>query len=103
MRTLLMAKRTLAGVSAVHAAPPIEFADACVDVLSGRYRHAEAMEGMALDGGFKITVNAVDYGTDYIPKIRDANGQYDGIAFHSVTGTTPWRLHPISALAAPPV
>ena len=44
-----------------------------------------------------IAVNAVDYGTDYVPKIRDANGQYDGIAFHSVTGTTPWRLHRLTA------
>ena len=70
------------------------------NAIGDLYRHAEAMEGMALDAGFKIAVNAVDYGTDYIPKIRDANGQYDGIAFHSVTGTTPWRLHPISALAA---
>ena len=70
------------------------------NAIGDLYRHAEAMEGMALDGGFKIAVNAVDYGTDYVPKIRDANGQYEGIAFHSVTGTTPWRLHPISALAA---
>jgi ABC-type transport system substrate-binding protein len=70
------------------------------NAIGDLYRHAEAMEGMALDGGFKMAVNAVDYGTDYVPKIRDANGQYDGIAFHSVTGTTPWRLHPISALAA---
>jgi peptide/nickel transport system substrate-binding protein len=70
------------------------------NAIGDLYRHAEAMEGMALDAGFKIQVSAVDYATDYIPKIRDANGQYEGIGFHSVTGTTPWRLHPISALAA---
>jgi peptide/nickel transport system substrate-binding protein len=70
------------------------------NAIGDLYRHAEVMEAMALDGGFKISVSAVDYATDYIPKIRDANGQYEGIAFHSVTGTTPWRLHPISALAA---
>jgi len=50
------------------------------NAIGDLYRHAEAMEGMALDGGFKLAVNAVDYGTDYVPKIRDANGQYDGIA-----------------------
>ena len=55
------------------------------NAIGDLYRHAEAMEGMALDGGFKIAVNAVDYTTDYIPKIRDANGQYEGIGFHSVT------------------
>jgi peptide/nickel transport system substrate-binding protein len=70
------------------------------NAIGDLYRHAEVMEAMALDGGFKISVSAVDYATDYIPKIRDANGQYEGIAFHSVTGTTPWRLHPISALTA---
>jgi peptide/nickel transport system substrate-binding protein len=70
------------------------------NAIGDLYRHAEVMEAMALDGGFKIQVNAVDYATDYIPRIRDANGQYEGIGFHSVTGTTPWRLHPISALAA---
>jgi peptide/nickel transport system substrate-binding protein len=70
------------------------------NAIGDLYRHAEAMEGMALDAGFKVTVSAVDYATDYIPRIRDANGQYEGIGFHSVTGTTPWRLHPISALPA---
>jgi ABC-type transport system substrate-binding protein len=70
------------------------------NAIGDLYKHAEALEGMAQDAGFKITLVPVDYGTDYIPKIRDANGQYEGIAFHSVTGTTPWRLHPISALTA---
>jgi ABC-type transport system substrate-binding protein len=63
-------------------------------------RSAEALEGMAQDAGFRIKINAIDYASEYIPKIRDANGQYEGVGFHTVTGTTPWRLHPISALAA---
>lgn len=63
-------------------------------------RHAEAMEGMARDAGFRIAVNAIDYATQYIPNVRDANGQYEGVGFHTVTGTTPWRMSPVSALAA---
>ena len=61
-------------------------------------RSAEALEGMAQDAGFRIKINAIDYASEYIPKVRDANGQYEGVGFHTVTGTTPWRLHPISAL-----
>jgi ABC-type transport system substrate-binding protein len=63
-------------------------------------RFAEALEGMALEAGFRASIVAEDYATEYIPKIRDGNGQYEGIGFHTVTGTTPWRLNPISALAA---
>jgi len=63
-------------------------------------RSAEALEGMAQDAGFRIKINPIDYASEYIPKVRDANGQYQGVGFHTVTGTTPWRLHPISALAA---
>jgi ABC-type transport system substrate-binding protein len=58
------------------------------------------MEGMARDAGFRIAVNAIDYATQYIPNVRDANGQYDGVGFHTVTGTTPWRMSPVSALTA---
>ena len=63
-------------------------------------RYAEALEGMALDAGFKTSVVAEDYNTVYIPKIRDGSGQYEGIGWHTVTGTTPWRMAPASALAA---
>ena len=62
-------------------------------------RYAEALEAMALDAGFKCTVVAEDYNTVYIPKIRDGSGQYEGIGWHTVTGTTPWRMAPASALA----
>jgi ABC-type transport system substrate-binding protein len=63
-------------------------------------RYAEAAEAMVLDGGFKCEVVAEDYNTVYIPKIRDGSGQYEGIGWHTVTGTTPWRVAPESALAA---
>jgi peptide/nickel transport system substrate-binding protein len=63
-------------------------------------RHSEAIEGMVGDAGFRIKVNNIDYATQYIPQIRDAQGQYEGIGFHTVTGTTPWRMSPVSALAS---
>jgi len=63
-------------------------------------RYAEALEGMSLDAGFKTSVVAEDYNTVYIPKIRDGSGQYEGIGWHTVTGTTPWRMAPASALSA---
>jgi peptide/nickel transport system substrate-binding protein len=80
-----------------------------VDVKSNRItgvqvadlaRFAEALEGMAQEAGFRFSIVAEDYATEYIPKIRDGNGQYEGVGFHTVTGTTPWRLNPVSALAA---
>jgi ABC-type transport system substrate-binding protein len=63
-------------------------------------RFAEALEGMVQEAGFKSTIVAEDYNTVYIPKIRDGNGQYEGVGYHTVTGTTPWRLSPVSALAS---
>jgi ABC-type transport system substrate-binding protein len=63
-------------------------------------RYAETIEAMVRDAGFRVTVNDIDYATQYIPQVRDANGQYEGIGFHTVTGTTPWRIHPASALAS---
>ena len=70
------------------------------NVIADLARHSEAVEGMARDAGFRIAVRDVDYATEYIPQIRDANGQYEGVGFHTVTGTTPWRMSPVSALAA---
>ena len=63
-------------------------------------RYAETIEAMVRDAGFRVTVNDIDYATQYIPQVRDANGQYEGLGFHTVTGTTPWRMHPASALAS---
>jgi peptide/nickel transport system substrate-binding protein len=63
-------------------------------------RFSEALEGMAQEAGFRFSIIAEDYATQYIPKIRDGNGQYEGVGFHTVTGTTPWRMSPVSALAS---
>ena len=41
-----------------------------------------------------------DYTKDYIPNIRDANGKFEGLGMHSVTGSTPQRIAPESDLSA---
>ena len=63
-------------------------------------RFAEALDGMTRDVGFDVRVEPIDYAVEYIPKYRDANGQYDGWAYHTVSGTTPARISPISALSS---
>ncbi len=47
-----------------------------------------------MDNGYE------DYTGGYIPKDRDASGQFDGIGYHSVTGTIPSVVSPTSALVA---
>jgi peptide/nickel transport system substrate-binding protein len=63
-------------------------------------RFAEPLDSMMKSVGITASVQPIDYATDYIPKYRDANGQYDGWAYHTVSGTTPARISPISALTS---
>ncbi len=41
-----------------------------------------------------------DYTQDYIPNNRDASGAYEGIGYHSVTGSVPSVVSPVSAMVA---
>jgi ABC-type transport system substrate-binding protein len=50
-------------------------------------RHAEALEGMVANVGIRIKINQVNYATEYIPNVRDANGQFEGIGWHTVRST----------------
>jgi peptide/nickel transport system substrate-binding protein len=63
-------------------------------------RFAEPLDSMTKDVGINAKVESIDYATDYIPKYRDANGQYEGWAYHTVSGTTPARISPVSALTS---
>jgi ABC-type transport system substrate-binding protein len=63
-------------------------------------RFAEPLDGMTQSVGITPKVQPIQYSTDYIPLYRDANGQYDGWAYHTVSGTTPARVSPVFALAA---
>jgi len=63
-------------------------------------RYGEPWAGQ-LSNLMKVNLNAqTDYTKDYIPNLRDAQGQFEGIGMHSVTGTTPQRISPESDLAA---
>jgi peptide/nickel transport system substrate-binding protein len=63
-------------------------------------RYGEPWAGQ-LQNILKVNLDAkADYTKDYIPNLRDANGQYEGLGMHSVTGTTPQRISPESDLAA---
>ena len=70
-----------------------------VDCGPGPARRGHRGHGPAMPAS-ATKVNDIDYATQYIPQVRDANGQYEGIGFHTVTGTTPWRMHPASALTS---
>lgn len=63
-------------------------------------RDTEPVIGM-LQELLDIKVNAIqDYVRDYIPNDRDASGEYEGLGIHSVSGTTPSVVSPVSALVA---
>jgi ABC-type transport system substrate-binding protein len=47
-----------------------------------------------------IDAGQTDYTQDYIPNNRDASGAFDGLAYHSVTGTIPSVVAPTSQLVA---
>jgi ABC-type transport system substrate-binding protein len=64
-------------------------------------KDTEPMLGFLQALGLKVKQDAqTDYTNVYIPHNRDGNGKYEGIAVHSVTGSTPQVLSPISAMVA---
>jgi peptide/nickel transport system substrate-binding protein len=63
-------------------------------------RYGEPWAGQ-LQQILKVKLDAKsDYTKDYIPNLRDANGRYEGLGMHSVTGSTPQRIAPESDLSA---
>jgi len=64
-------------------------------------RDTIAMIGNLQDIGIKVSQEAIaDYTKRYIPDIRDGNGQYEGMAVHSVTGGIPVQVSETAALVA---
>jgi ABC-type transport system substrate-binding protein len=63
-------------------------------------RYGEVWAGQ-LQTLFNVELDAkTDYTQDYIPNLRDAGGQYEGLGMHSVTGSTAQRIAPESDLSA---
>jgi ABC-type transport system substrate-binding protein len=59
------------------------------------------MIGNLQELGLKVSQEAIaDYTKRYIPDIRDGNGQYEGMAVHSVTGGIPVQVSETAALVA---
>jgi ABC-type transport system substrate-binding protein len=46
-------------------------------------RRVEVLEGFASEVGFRQEKNLIDYTQDYIPNLRDARGQHEGIGYKS--------------------
>jgi ABC-type transport system substrate-binding protein len=53
------------------------------------HKHVDILEGFANEAGFKFNRVAVPYQSEFIPKIRDAKGNFDGIAWKLLTPATP--------------
>jgi peptide/nickel transport system substrate-binding protein len=47
----------------------------------------EVVEGMMAEGGFRFKKNIVNYANEFIPKYRDAKGNFEGLSYKS--GPTP--------------
>jgi peptide/nickel transport system substrate-binding protein len=64
-------------------------------------KQTQPLLGFMQDLGLKVKQQAMnDYTQDYIPNNRDAQGNYEGIGIHSVTGGTPTLISAISSLVA---
>lgn len=46
-------------------------------------REVQVREGMQAELGIKFIPNLIDYQTEFIPRYRDVNGQFEGIAYRS--------------------
>jgi ABC-type transport system substrate-binding protein len=46
-------------------------------------RLIEILEGFVKEAGFRTNPNLIDYATEYVPNIRDAEGQFAGLGYKS--------------------
>jgi ABC-type transport system substrate-binding protein len=61
-------------------------------------KHAEVIDAMIGEIGIKSRVVGLDYQTQYIPKFRDAKGQFEGWAYKSTAGGSG-TFDPVSELS----
>ncbi len=45
----------------------------------------EILEGMNAEAGFRFAKNIVNYQTEFVPKFRDASGNFEGLAYRRMT------------------
>jgi ABC-type transport system substrate-binding protein len=88
-------KRDLAEAKKLMSAAGYNGQEIVTNIISGPdygvdyHKHVDIMEGFAVEGGFKFSRNAMPYQTEFIPKIRDAQGNFDGITYKLLTPSTP--------------
>jgi ABC-type transport system substrate-binding protein len=46
-------------------------------------KKVEILEGMALEAGFQMTTNNLPFNGAWVPQVRDARGNFDGVAYRS--------------------
>jgi ABC-type transport system substrate-binding protein len=59
-------------------------------------KQAEVRQGMQTEIGIKFLNNPIDYQTEFIPRFRDVNGQFEGVAYRS--GPPPTSSDPTGVL-----
>jgi peptide/nickel transport system substrate-binding protein len=94
------AKKLLAAAGYPNGIPGILSNHITTSELTDLPKQADALDGMMRDVGIQSSVHAINYATEYSPNYRDGNGQYEGWLYHTVTGTTPIRISPVSSLAS---
>ena len=52
-------------------------------------KHVDILEGMANEAGFRFNRVLMNYQSEFIPRIRDAQGNFDGMAWKLLTPSTP--------------
>jgi ABC-type transport system substrate-binding protein len=63
---------------------------------AGLLQVVEVERGMVGESGFRIANHLVDYASDYLPHYRDANGNYEGLAY---TVGAPAAQEPVAVIA----
>jgi peptide/nickel transport system substrate-binding protein len=58
------------------------------------------LDAMAAEVGIRSKPNLIDYAKEYIPTIRDAQGQFEGWGTHTIAGAIATNISPVAAVAA---
>ena len=58
------------------------------------------LDGMAAEAGIRSKPKLIDYAKEYIPQVRDAQGQFEGWGTHTIAGAIATNISPVAAVAA---
>jgi ABC-type transport system substrate-binding protein len=88
-RDLAEAKKLMAAAGYANGVEVVSNTISGSDYGVDYHKHVDILEGFANEAGFKFNRVAVPYLTEFIPKIRDAQGNFDGLAWKLLTPATP--------------